>query len=56
VPTGVREASLEIDGRDVGRVSSPFVVRWPIRPGKHVLVARVAGLAPSAPVSVEVVD
>ena len=54
-PSGVR-ATLEVDGREVGAASSALVVRWPIRPGRHVLVARAPGLPASAPVAVEVLD
>lgn len=53
-PPGVREITLRVDGRVVGRAAAPFVVDWPIAPGTHVLQAEAPGLPPSAPVRVEV--
>lgn len=54
VPPGPRTVSVEVDGRPWLEVSSPFVARWPLRSGRHVLVARAAGLASSPPTRIDV--
>ncbi|HEY8039321.1 MAG TPA: penicillin-binding protein 1C [Polyangiaceae bacterium] len=54
VPGGVERVDLLVDGRPVARVGAPFVVRWALATGDHVLVARADGGGASAPVSVNV--
>jgi penicillin-binding protein 1C len=53
-PLGSERAELSIDGRPAGKTPAPYVVRWEIERGEHVLVAAVPGLPPSAPVRVRV--
>jgi penicillin-binding protein 1C len=53
-PRGVDRVDLLVDGRRVARVGSPFVARWGLTPGEHVLVARGEGGAESPPVSLRV--
>lgn len=53
-PTGADAVDVRVDGRLLARVGSPFVARWTISPGDHVLTAEIAGLEPSAPVHVTV--
>jgi penicillin-binding protein 1C len=50
----VRRLELVVDGRPVARVGAPFVARWTLEPGDHVLVARAEGGAESPPVSLHV--
>ena len=50
----VRRVELVVDGRPVARVAAPFVARWTLAPGDHVLVARAESGAQSAPVSLHV--
>jgi penicillin-binding protein 1C len=52
-PAGTREVALTVDGAVVDREATPYVVRWPLSPGDHVLIAR-AGPAESAPVAIHV--
>jgi penicillin-binding protein 1C len=54
VPRGVEGVELVVDGRVTARVRSPFVARWRLTPGAHVLVARAGAGAESAPVSLRV--
>jgi len=44
---------LLVDGRAVARIGAPFVARWALTPGHHVLVARADG-EQSPPVTVAV--
>jgi penicillin-binding protein 1C len=53
-PRGVDRVELIVDGRPVARVGAPFVARWTIAPGEHVLVARGEGGAESPAVSLRV--
>ena len=53
-PRGVDRVDLLVDGRRVARVGSPFVARWALVPGEHVLVARGEGGAESPAVSLRV--
>jgi penicillin-binding protein 1C len=53
-PGDVDRVELLVDGRRVARVGAPYVARWTIEPGEHVLVARGPGGAESAPVAVRV--
>ena len=52
-PAGVERVELLVDGRPVARVGSPFVARWTLTPGEHVLVAR-SGSEESPAVSLRV--
>jgi penicillin-binding protein 1C len=52
-PADVGRVELWVDGRAVTRVGAPFVARWALATGRHVLVAR-AGASQSAPVAVAV--
>jgi penicillin-binding protein 1C len=53
-PSHVASVTVRIDGRIVETVGAPFVARWPLSPGEHVVMAEAPGLAPSAPVRVRV--
>jgi penicillin-binding protein 1C len=46
------DASLRflLDGVPVATVTAPFIARWPLAPGEHVLVAQSAAGARSDPV------
>jgi penicillin-binding protein 1C len=50
---GVDRVALLVDGRPLAHVGAPFVVRWPLSVGEHVLTAS-AGSSESAPVVVRV--
>jgi penicillin-binding protein 1C len=50
-PLGIGRVDLLVDGRRVARVGSPFVARWTLTEGEHVLVARGEGGAESPAVS-----
>jgi penicillin-binding protein 1C len=52
--SGVDRIALLVDGRATADVGAPFVVRWPLSPGEHVLAARAAGGEAGAPVIVRV--
>jgi penicillin-binding protein 1C len=52
-PSGVNRVALLVDGQTMAQVGAPFVVRWPLSPGEHVLTARAAS-GESAPVVVRV--
>jgi len=52
-PADVQRVELVVDGRPVARVGTPFVARWALSAGHHVLVAR-AGVSESPPVAVAV--
>ncbi len=54
VPSGTREAALLVDGSVVARVGAPYVARWPLTQGTHVLVAEARGGEASDPVRVVV--
>ena len=45
---------LLVDGQRVARVGAPFVARWALVPGDHVLVARGDGGGQSSPVTLRV--
>jgi penicillin-binding protein 1C len=49
-PAEVQQVEIVVDGRTVARVPAPFVARWPLSSGRHVLVARADG-AQSPPVA-----
>lgn len=53
-PRGVDRVDLLVDGQRVARVGSPFVARWALTPGEHVLVARGDGGGVSPAVSLRV--
>jgi penicillin-binding protein 1C len=53
-PNGSRRVELFVDGRAVGAAAAPYVVRWELARGEHVLVADAPGLPPSEPVRVRV--
>ena len=53
-PAGVESVEMVVDGRPLGRLRSPFVARWPLAPGDHVMVARSDDAATSEPVRVHV--
>jgi len=53
-PRGVGRVDLLVDGHRVARVGSPFVARWTLTQGQHVLVARGEGGAESPAVSLRV--
>ncbi len=53
-PRGVDRVDLLVDGQRVARVGSPFVARWVLTPGEHVLVARGDGGGVSPAVSLRV--
>jgi penicillin-binding protein 1C len=53
-PRGVDRVELLVDGHRVARVGSPFVARWTLAPGDHVLVARGEGGGESPAVSLRV--
>jgi penicillin-binding protein 1C len=52
-PPDAREATLWVDGAVAARAPAPFRVAWPLRPGRHELVAAIDGRA-SEPVRVAV--
>jgi penicillin-binding protein 1C len=54
VPAGVESVEMVVDGRPLGRLRSPFVARWPLAPGDHVMVARSDDAPTSEPVRVHV--
>ena len=47
-------SSCVVDGQTVAHAGAPFVARWMLAPGDHVLVARARGGAESPPVAVTV--
>jgi penicillin-binding protein 1C len=53
-PAGVESVDVLVDGRPLGRIRSPFVARWPLAPGDHVLVARSDQAPASEPAMVHV--
>jgi penicillin-binding protein 1C len=53
-PAGVASVEMVIDGHPLGRLRSPFVARWPLEPGDHVMVARSDDARTSEPVRVHV--
>lgn len=53
-PSGVESVEMLVDGRPLARMHSPFVARWPLAPGDHVMVARSDDARTSEPVSVHV--
>jgi len=53
-PRGVDRVELLVDGQRVARVGAPFVARWALTPGAHVLVARGEGGGVSPAVSLRV--
>jgi penicillin-binding protein 1C len=53
-PEGTGRVDLFVDGQRVVRVGSPYVARWPLTPGDHVLVARAEGGGRSPAVSLRV--
>lgn len=54
VPGGVESVELVVDGKPAGRVGAPFVARWTLAPGPHVLLARGREGQESLPVSLRV--
>jgi penicillin-binding protein 1C len=52
--SAVASVRLTVDGRVAANMASPFVGWWQLARGPHVLVAEAQGLAPSAPVRIEV--
>lgn len=53
-PRGVERIDLLVDGQRVARVGPPFVARWALTAGEHVLVARGDGGGVSPAVSLRV--
>jgi hypothetical protein len=53
-PGAVEQVVLRVDGHVVDRVGAPFVGRWTLAEGDHVIMAEAPGLAASAPVHVRV--
>ena len=53
-PSGTPSVDVVIDGRWAGTVRAPFVARWALARGDHVVVADAPGLGPSAPVHLRV--
>jgi penicillin-binding protein 1C len=53
-PAGTPIVSVVIDGRPAGAVRAPYVARWTLARGDHVVVADAPGLGPSVPVHVRV--
>jgi penicillin-binding protein 1C len=53
-PPGTSRVSVRVDGRVLAELSSPFVARWPLASGEHVVVAEATGRGPSAPIVVRV--
>ena len=53
-PGGAGAVRLRVDGAIAARLDPPYVARWPLARGTHVLVAEAPGLAPSDPVRVTV--
>jgi penicillin-binding protein 1C len=53
-PGSAERVALRVDGHVVDRVEAPFVGRWTLAEGDHVIVAEAPGLPPSAPVHVRV--
>jgi penicillin-binding protein 1C len=53
-PAGVDSVEMVVDGSPLARLHSPFVARWPLAPGDHVMVARSDDARASEPVRVHV--
>jgi penicillin-binding protein 1C len=53
-PPGTPRVALKVDGKLASTTGDPYVARWRLDPGDHVLVAEAPGLPASAPVRVRV--